>query len=241
MSPPGRPRTRAATRPSVRGQRATLGALLATAVAVAACAGPARQESGDGPGRSDTTAAATPEPAAPAGTAPVDTTPADTLPADFAGTTGPVSGGDDTPDGVATLTAVRTAPRPALGVERVVFELDGATLPAYRVEYVEGPATQCGSGRSVPLAGDAVLVVRLHHTRAHAEREGALVPTVTDRDRTLAQPVMKQLTLTCDFEGETTWALGLAGRRPFRVLELRAPTRLVVDVRGDQPARAEVR
>jgi hypothetical protein len=155
--------------------------------------------------------------------------------ADFAGSIAPVDGAGSGAAGITTLVAVRTAVAPGGSYERVVFELDGPGLPAYRVAYADQPPQQCGSGSTVPVTGDAVLTIRLRQTRAHAERGGAMAPTIVDRDRRLAQPVMRQLTLICDFEGETEWVLGLAGRRPFRVLELSSPTRLVVDV-GSAPA-----
>lgn len=41
---------------------------------------------------------------------------------------------------------------------------------------------------------------------------------------------VQQVKLTCDFEGELTWALGVGGQRPFRVTTLADPPRLVVDV-----------
>ena len=185
-----------------------------------ACSGPARQEVG-----SDATVPAN---------VPPSSTEADT--AGFTGTMDPVERGSDA-SVVTTLAAVRTAPGAGRDFERVVFELDGASLPPYVVRYDTEPPTQCGSGQPVHVAGDATLTIQLHRTRAHAERDGAMTPTITDRDRRLEQPVMRQLTLVCDFEGEVTWVLGLAGRRPFRVLELASPARLAVDVGGAPPAR----
>ncbi|HEV3471487.1 MAG TPA: hypothetical protein VG148_19325 [Pyrinomonadaceae bacterium] len=143
---------------------------------------------------------------------------------DFRGTAGAVekeSGGEP-----ALLRAVRTASREKF--ERVVFEFEGAGLPGYRVEYVDRPVRQCGSGEAVPVAGDAWLRVRLTPANAHTE---AGRPTVRDRARRLAYPNLKELKLLCDFEAEVEWVLGLASPNRYRVLELTNPARLVIDVK----------
>lgn len=126
---------------------------------------------------------------------------------------------------VATLVEVETGRHESF--DRVVLEFDGATLPGYTVEYADGPVHQCGSGRPVSVEGDAVLRVRLEPARAHDEAGEA---TVADRTRAPGLPVLREATLICDFEAHVEWVLGLAGRRPYRVLELSGPTRLVVDV-----------
>ena len=149
----------------------------------------------------------------------------------FAGTTGASTGGTGRA-ATATLRAVRTSPPSAAAVERVVFEFDGDSVPRYEIAYAEPPFMQCGSGRPVAVAGGAVLQVRLRGTHAHAESGGEMLATVTERDRKLDQPLLRQLTLTCDFEGEVEWLLGVAVRTPYRILELQAPARLVVDLAG---------
>ncbi|MBA2378972.1 MAG: hypothetical protein H0V76_05295, partial [Blastocatellia bacterium] len=42
---------------------------------------------------------------------------------------------------------------------------------------------------------------------------------------------VKDLKITCDFEAEVTWVAGVASPNRYRVLELKAPTRLVVDIK----------
>ena len=54
--------------------------------------------------------------------------------------------------------------------------------------------------------------------------------TITKADRRLTLSVPKELKLTCDFEADVTWVLGLSARNAFRVTERAAPARLVVDV-----------
>jgi hypothetical protein len=128
--------------------------------------------------------------------------------------------------GAATLTAVRTARHD--GYDRVVFDFGDRPLPSYRIAYLTGPATQCGSGETVPLDAAATLEIAFQPAHAHTEQGQA---TVQARDRTLGLPALRRLVLTCDFEAHVDWAAAIEGVRPIRVLELAAPSRLVVDIR----------
>lgn len=130
------------------------------------------------------------------------------------------------PAGDATLRAVRAAAHD--GFDRTVFEFDGARVPGYHAEYIDEPVRQCGSGNVVPLPGDGWLEVRFSYARAHTD---AGAPTLDERALSPELPVLRALTLTCDFEGMVTWVLGLASPNRYRVTELSAPARLVVDVR----------
>jgi len=127
--------------------------------------------------------------------------------------------------GVAVLREVRAASHPAF--DRVVFEFEG-DLPGYRLEYVDRPVRQCGSGLPLKVAGDGLLLVRLEPASAHTESGE---PTVRDRERRTNLPNMKELKLVCDFEGQVEWVLGLRSPEPYRLSELRNPSRLVLDVK----------
>jgi hypothetical protein len=157
-----------------------------------------------------------------------DTLRPDEVQADEASFTGTVRTTEKTAarQGVALLQAVRTGRH--AGFDRVVFAFDAGALPGYHLEYVDRPVRNCGEGRVVPIEGDAWLQVRLTPANAHTE-EGR--PTVAPRERRPALPVLREPELTCDFEADVTWVLGLAAPNPYRVLELRYPPRLVVDVR----------
>ncbi len=123
-----------------------------------------------------------------------------------------------------TLRAVREARNE--GFDRVVFEFDGTQVPGYHLEYVDKPIIKCGSGDPTEVAGQGWLQVRLTPAQAH---EGGQA-TITERERKAGLPIIQELELTCDFEGEVTWVLGNARPNKYRVMELREPTRLVVDV-----------
>ncbi|MFY0563409.1 AMIN-like domain-containing (lipo)protein [Archangium lansingense] len=123
-----------------------------------------------------------------------------------------------------TLREVRTARNE--GFDRLVLQFDGDQVPGYHVEYIDKPVIKCGSGDPTELAGQGWLQVRVQPAQAH---EGAQV-TVAERKRKPALPVFQEMELTCDFEGEVTWVLGVKHPNKYRVMELKEPTRLVVDV-----------
>lgn len=202
---------RAANLPEV-GSRANTNAAAATPAATAGATPAATAEPAASPAATPSPGAATPEPG-------------DHSEQDFRGTAGMVE--KEAPGAApALLRAVRTASHERF--DRVVFEFAGARPPGYRVEYVDRPVRQCGSGEAVPVAGDAWLRVRLTPANAHTEAGEA---TVTDRDRRLGYTNLKELKILCDFEAEVEWVLGLASPNRYRVLELTNPARLVVDVR----------
>jgi hypothetical protein len=124
-----------------------------------------------------------------------------------------------------TLRDVRTARNE--GFDRTVFEFEGTQVPGYHVEYVDSPVRHCASGEPVEIAGQGWLQVRLQPARAHANGQ----VTVAQRERKPALPVLQELELTCDFEADVTWVLGVKAPNTYRVMELHEPTRLVVDVR----------
>jgi hypothetical protein len=118
------------------------------------------------------------------------------------------------------------------GFDRVVLQLRGSP-PGYNVRYVPR-VVQDGSGRPVPLAGSAFIQVVLN---ANAHDLGSGAPTWTGPRRiTPGFPALKQLAFAGDFEGYVTFGLGIGQRAGFRVLQLRDPARIVVDVA--HPAQA---
>ena len=124
-----------------------------------------------------------------------------------------------------TLRSVRAGTH--ADFDRVVFEFDGAQLPGYRLEYVDKPIIKCGSGDPTEVAGQGWLQVTLTPARGHNDKGQA---TVAEREMKPNLPVITELERTCDFEGEVTWVLGNKHPNKYRVMELKEPTRLVVDV-----------
>lgn len=126
---------------------------------------------------------------------------------------------------VPVLRAVRLGQHAAH--DRIVFEFDGEGMPAWRVEYVAAPVTDCGAGNVVPLAGDARLQIRFSGANAHTP---AGQPTGGPARRRVNQPALLELVRTCDFEAEVTWVAGVAKKTPYKPRVLANPSRLVIDV-----------
>ena len=128
------------------------------------------------------------------------------------------------PSTVPLLVGVRVGHH--AGYDRVTFEFDGPA-PGWRVAYVPR-VDQDGSGAPVPLAGSAFLHVMLTPANAHTEQGARSYrdPTVI----TPGFPTLKQVKAAGDFEAVVSFGLGLRSKVGFRVLELRDPARIVVDV-----------
>ncbi|MDI1481780.1 hypothetical protein [Polyangium sp. y55x31] len=197
----------------------------------AAKAAPSAPSAPEAPAQPPPKAAELAAPAAPAATpakpaAPTEGTkePGDTAPEAFEGTAAAIE--KKIPEvHTVELRSVRAGRHAAF--DRVVFEFSGA-LPGYRVEYIDKPVRRCGTGDVVTLAGDGWLRVRMTPARAHDEAGRPTLSPVEERPKL---PVLLQLAPTCDFEGELTWVLGVGSPNRYRVLELRDPPRIVVDVK----------
>jgi hypothetical protein len=124
----------------------------------------------------------------------------------------------------AVLHAVRAAKND--GYDRVVFEFR-ERVPGYHLAYVEPPVLDCGAGEAKQVEGSAWLEARFYPAYAHTE-EGQ--PTVEERELKPGLAVVRELERTCDFEAVVTWVIGTATRKPYSVLELSDPPRLVIDL-----------
>ena len=143
----------------------------------------------------------------------------------FEGTAGITEEKNETAAGSAILRDVRTGEHKTF--DRVVFEFDGREIPGYHIEYIDKPGHQCGSGNAIAVAGDGWLEVRMY-TQAHDENGR---PTVAARELAPNHKTFKEVKQTCDFEGDVTWVAGVASPNKYRVLELKNPARLVIDVK----------
>ena len=161
------------------------------------------------------------------GSLPTTTTTAPTTTGEaFDGTTGPVTGAAKISE---TALLERVAVAGHEGYDRVVFQFRNG-LPGYRVEYVEPPLREDGSGNAVQLDGEAFVVVRMEPASGFdlSVPEGELIYTGPRRLPGPGTPV-QEIVRTGDFEAVLTWAVGLSERVPFRVLTLEDPARIVVD------------
>ncbi len=150
-------------------------------------------------------------------------------------TTGEVfEGGTDPVTAPAEISETALLERVAVagheGYDRVVFQFRNG-LPGYRVEYVDPPLREDGSGNVVDLDGNAFVVVRMEPASGFdlSVPEGELIYTGPRRIAGDGTSVVGEVVRTGDFEAVLTWAIGLTGRVPFRVLTLDDPARIVVD------------
>lgn len=133
----------------------------------------------------------------------------------------------ETPSPLPVLTALRTGTHP--GYERVTVEIGGEATraPGYRVEYIDRPLRECGSGRQIHPIGDGWLELRIEPAAAHTEAGQA---TLESAPIDVDGPLLLRIYRTCDFEGVVTLVLALAAPNPYRVATLTDPTRIVLDV-----------
>jgi hypothetical protein len=110
------------------------------------------------------------------------------------------------------------------GFDRVIFHFAEGEFPGYQLSWAEGAPSECASGAAVTVSGERFLRVRLHPV------------TATDRAMNASEPGFENLSAlapTCAGEGEVEWHLGVRRHAQVRVLEMREPRRLVVDVRHE--------
>ncbi len=148
------------------------------------------------------------------------------IPATFAGTLNPTHQGHAATHVVLVQKAETAC---CHGFDRIVFTCEGFHHPTWKVRYVNPPIQQCASGKNIAVAGNAFLQISMDTAQAHTD---VGQPTITDRNRHLNCPNLKQLVLTCDFEAKVGFVLGLNSKKPYRVVELQNPTRLVIDVKN---------
>jgi hypothetical protein len=128
----------------------------------------------------------------------------------------------------AVLTNVRTGRNG--GIDRVVLEFAGNTLPSWSVGYEDGPFTQDGSGEGVDVSGSAFLHVRLDGATevdpatSHAGYHGG--SSVPGNGTTNVTECVNN----GDFEAVVSWIIGLHAKTPFVVHTLSSPARIVIDI-----------
>lgn len=152
----------------------------------------------------------------------------------------PLEGASTTPvegaaNGSDTALLERVAVGRHEGYDRVVFQFRNA-LPGYKVEYVQPPLKEDGSGNSVTIKGNAFLVVRMEPASGFdlSTGEGVMIYKGPRRleGSAAGTSVVQELVRTGDFEAVLTWAIGLSDKVDFRVQTAASPLRLVVDLRN---------
>ncbi|GAA0639830.1 hypothetical protein GCM10009535_15820 [Streptomyces thermocarboxydovorans] len=116
--------------------------------------------------------------------------------------------------------------------DRMVVDLPGAGRDVgYSVRYVDR-LHQDGSGRHIPVAGGAVLEVRVAAPAYDPETGAATYPARAGRPLPgvdlAGYRTFRDARFAGSFEGDTQIGLGVRARLPFRVLQL--TDRVVIDV-----------
>ncbi|EPJ42081.1 hypothetical protein STAFG_0893 [Streptomyces afghaniensis 772] len=136
----------------------------------------------------------------------------------------------DTSGTIAPVKDIRTGRHTCF--DRMVIDVPGGgTDVGYSVRYVDR-LYQDGSGREIPVAGGAVLEVRVAAPAYDPETGAATYPGRVSRplpgvDLT-GYRTFRDTRFAGSFEGETQIGLGVRARLPFRVLQLDG--RVIVDV-----------
>ena len=115
------------------------------------------------------------------------------------------------------------------GYDRVVFEFtDG--LPEAFVESAEPPFSQDGSGFPIEVEGSTFLRLTVRGGTKQMDDGSSSYPGPTEFEPDF--PMLVHLVEGGDFEGQSTWYLGLAADTCVRVLTLTedGPPRLVIDI-----------
>jgi hypothetical protein len=195
---------------------------------VAACLLAAVAATGCSGGSGDSSATATSTAATTTTGGPTDTTSPATTSASAGWTTATKAGTNDpkVPEDMPMLVDIRTGSHD--GYDRVVLEFRN-DLPSWRVGYVDEVTSE--SGATVPLEGSASLSVQVDPAWAHDQNNPPYEATYTGpRSLTPDYPMLRQVRWVDEFEGHLTFGIGLQRQVGFRVLELRGPSRLAIDV-----------
>lgn len=116
--------------------------------------------------------------------------------------------------------------------DRVVFHLNGPDPVGYSVRYVD-VLREDGSGRPVPVAGDAALQVVINAPALGQDSHGYVGKVLAEPRADFYTPAqlagwssLREVRYAGSFEGQTTIAVGVRSRVPFRVFT-------VLDSSGD--------
>lgn len=126
----------------------------------------------------------------------------------------------------ATLNAVET--KGGATFDRTVFEFGADTdFPGYRVSWDDAANATCAAEKAPDLGKGRTLVLRFQPASA---RTVTNQKTIAEPSRRPGLPTVATARMLCDDGGKVVWALGTTDSTAVRLLELRDPPRLAVDV-----------
>ncbi len=118
--------------------------------------------------------------------------------------------------------------------DRVIFDFrsSAGAEPGFTVRYrpADEAQTEDASGRHIPIAGTAFLVVRFEPAATADLTKPEL--EITYKGPRSIKPAglrwVRQVAKTGDFEAVLTWSIGLSQERPFHVITSGSPARLTI-------------
>lgn len=129
-------------------------------------------------------------------------------------------------EGELLLTGIRVAKNN--GFDRLVFEFK-AGMPNYQIHFERGPAFENTAERKIRVRGRFFITINLQ-TLPYPESDSKYAD-VKLPERVRGMKLFTQMKEIEWFEGVRFFAVGLDLKRPFRVTELKNPSRLVIDFR----------
>jgi hypothetical protein len=124
--------------------------------------------------------------------------------------------------GGSALTSVTVGRHDSEGFDRVVFTFAGR-LPGVNIAQYVAQVTRDGSGAPVPLLGSAFVQISMFPVSTGSP-QGTITPS--------GFLALKQVKGAGDFEAVSSYGVGQAAKRGFRVFTLTGPSRIVLDVRA---------
>lgn len=109
------------------------------------------------------------------------------------------------------------------GFERITFEFKGA-IPSYSIEYVN--AFNATGEEPVKIAGKSFIDIVFRSLPMDEEGTKTLKNYPQGK---LKFKLLQEIKLYEYFEGDCNFAVGLSGKRTFRVTQLQNPNRVVID------------
>lgn len=113
------------------------------------------------------------------------------------------------------------------GYDRIVFEFSDA-IPSYAIKVATPPFIRDPSG--LPLSVDGSYFWQLVLTNGTKVTDDGTLSYDGPMDFNPGYPKLVELVESGDFEGVSTWYIGMAGESCVRVLTLDGPPRLVIDI-----------
>ena len=111
--------------------------------------------------------------------------------------------------------------------DRIVFNIEGLHEPTYTIKYKQPPFSECGSGMNVPVSGHAWLDIRFKVAQTHTDAGQATVPNRINVNCSNLRRIDK----LCDFESDVELVVSLDAKKPYRVVEIQDPTKLIIDIK----------